>query len=255
MQFSFDIVFNDISSNKYNYRMDSNMKKFILKFLSVLPQFIFKRLVKKFELEKSSKEKQPSFNQVVSNYENINKGLFGGDSELFKKYLDRCEIYGEYGVGVSTVFANKYKYKPTLAVDSDENWISNVKRNSLNATSLEIIHINLGTLKSWGTPESYDYRQNFRKYLNSIWEKSLKPDLVLVDGRFRVACFLTSLLYADKGTVIIFDDYILRPEYHIVEIFEKPVETDNRQAAFKVSGDYDLKEIKFYIEKFEFVFV
>ena len=80
MEFSFDIVFNDISSNKYNYRMDSNMKKFILKFLSVLPQFIFKRLVKKFELEKSSKEKQPSFNQVVSNYENINKGLFGGDS-------------------------------------------------------------------------------------------------------------------------------------------------------------------------------
>ena len=130
MEFSFDIVFNDISSNKYNYRMDSNMKKSILKFLSVLPQFIFKRLVKKFELEKSSKEKKPSFNQVVSNYENINKGLFGGDSELFKKYLDRCEIYGEYGVGVSTVFANKYKNKRTLAVDSDENWISNVKRNS-----------------------------------------------------------------------------------------------------------------------------
>ena len=54
-----------------------------------------------------------------------------------------------------------------------------------------------------GTPEGYKYRHNFKKYLNGIWEKSFKPDLVLVDGRFRVACFLTSLLKADKGSIII----------------------------------------------------
>ena len=75
-----------------------------------------------------------------------------------------------------------------------------------------------------------------------------------MDGRFRVACFLTSLLNADAGSIIIFDDYTLRPEYHIVEIFEKPIEINKRQAAFQVSGNYDSKELQFYIDKFEFVF-
>ena len=75
-----------------------------------------------------------------------------------------------------------------------------------------------------------------------------------MDGRFRVACFLTSLLNANKDSIIIFDDYILRPEYHIVEIFEKPIENDNRQAVFKVTGNYDSKKLKLFIEKFEFVF-
>ena len=235
--------------------MSSNGNKFLLKSLSILPQFIFKRVVNKYKLDKQNKHMQPSFSEIVSNRESINNSLFDGDSELFKKYLDKSRIYGEYGVGVSTVFANRYNNKHTIAVDSDKNWILNIKKNLLDSNNLEITHIDLGKLKTWGTPEGYEFRQNFKKYLSAIWVKSLKPDIVLVDGRFRVACFLTSLLNADEGSIIIFDDYTLRPEYHIVEIFEKPIETNGRQAAFKVSGNYDTKELKYFIEKFEFVFV
>ena len=235
--------------------MSSNGNQFLLKSLSILPQFIFKRVVNKYKLDKQNKHMQPSFSEIVSNRESINNSLFDGDSELFKKYLDKSRIYGEYGVGVSTVFANRYNNKHTIAVDSDKNWILNIKKNLLDSNNLEITHIDLGKLKTWGTPEGYEFRQNFKKYLSAIWVKSLKPDIVLVDGRFRVACFLTSLLNADEGSIIIFDDYTLRPEYHIVEIFEKPIETNGRQAAFKVSGNYDTKELKYFIEKFEFVFV
>ena len=234
--------------------MSSNGNKFLLKSLSILPQFIFKRVVSKYKLDKQNKHMQPSFSEIVSNRESINNSLFDGDSELFKKYLDKSKIYGEYGVGVSTVFANRYNNKHTIAVDSDKNWILNIKKNLLDSNNLEITHIDLGKLKTWGTPEGYEFRQNFKKYLSAIWGKSLKPDIVLVDGRFRVACFLTSLLNADEGSIIIFDDYTVRPEYHIVEIFEKPIETNGRQAAFKVSGNYDTKELKYFIEKFEFVF-
>ena len=234
--------------------MASNKEKLILKSLSILPEFIFKRVVNKFNLDKQNKHTQPSFFEIVSSRESIDKGLFDGDGELFKKYLEKSRIYGEYGVGVSTLFANRYKNKHTIAVDSDKNWILNIKNNSFDSKNLEIIHIDLGKLKTWGTPQGYEYRHNFKKYLNTIWEKSFKPDLVLVDGRFRVACFLTSLLYADEGSIIIFDDYTLRPEYHIVEFFEKPIEINQRQAVFQVSGNYDSKELQFYIDKFEFVF-
>lgn len=235
--------------------MLSKGNKLLLKTLSVLPHFIFKRVVKKFNLDKQINQIQPSFSEIVSNSESIKKSLFDGDTELFEKFLDNSRIYGEYGVGVSTVFANRYKNKHTIAVDSDRNWILNIKKNSFDRKNLEIIHIDLGKLKTWGTPEGYEFRQNFKKYLSAIWEKSFKPDLILVDGRFRVACFLTSLLNADEGSIIIFDDYTLRPEYHIVEIFEKPIEINSRQAAFKVSGNYDTKELKYFIEKFEFVFI
>lgn len=40
------------------------------------------------------------------------------------------------------------------------------------------------------------------------------PDLVLIDGRFRVACLLTALLKAKAGTVILFDDYLNRRELY-----------------------------------------
>jgi hypothetical protein len=243
-----------INLNPYNAFMANNRKKLILKSLSILPQFIFKRVVNKFNLDKQNNHIQPGFTEIVSSLESIKKSPISVDNELFEKYLNQSKTYGEYGVGVSTVFANRYQNKHTIAVDSDKNWILNVKNNLLDSNNLEITHVHLGKLKNWGTPEGYEFRQNFKKYLNVIWEKTSKPDLVLVDGRFRVACFLTSLLNADEGSIIIFDDYTLRPEYHIVEIFEKPIETNGRQAAFKVSGNYDTKELKYFIEKFEFVF-
>ena len=94
--------------------MSSNRKKLILKFLSILPQFIFKRIINKFDLDQQNKNVEPSFSEIVSNCENINKSLFDGENELFKKYLDKSKVYGEYGVGISTVFANRYKNKDIL---------------------------------------------------------------------------------------------------------------------------------------------
>jgi len=55
--------------------------------------------------------------------------------------------------------------------------------------------------------------------------KSKLIDLILIDGRFRVACCLHCYNIIDKNTCIIFDDFLNRPEYHIVldyyDIIEK----------------------------------
>ena len=60
------------------------------------------------------------------------------------------------------------------------------------------------------------------------------PDVVLIDGRFRVACFLTSLLKSKVGAVIIFDDYSDRNHYHVVEEFVEVSHLEQRQAIFVV---------------------
>src|SRR5699024_4064786 len=83
---------------------------------------------------------------------------------------------------------------------------------------------------------SYTKMDNFDSYFNWIWKQKEKPDVVLIDGRFRVACFLTSVLYANPNTKIIFDDYTDRTYYHIVETVlpKKDLNFNTRQALFIV---------------------
>ena len=83
----------------------------------------------------------------------------------------------------------------------------------------DINYINIGnnSPNSFGRPEDYTMRENIMKYATDIWMRKSKPNLVLVDGRFRVLCFLVSIKHCDEKTKIIFDDYVNRKYYHIVE--------------------------------------
>jgi hypothetical protein len=55
------------------------------------------------------------------------------------------------------------------------------------------------------------------------------PDLVLIDGRFRVCCALTTLLkLKDRKFKLLFDDYMDRPHYNSVERFSRVKSTHGR---------------------------
>jgi hypothetical protein len=99
------------------------------------------------------------------------------------------------------------------------------KDYSHDAAGFTIGHVDIGEVKDWGYPASYEKRENFQAYTDFLWVHDDKPDMVLVDGRFRVCCFLTTLLNANPGTVIIFDDYTNRQIYHVVEEIVRPRET------------------------------
>ena len=61
-----------------------------------------------------------------------------------------------------------------------------------------------------------------QEYSNPHWEKLKRfPDLILIDGRFRVACALKAIksLKHQDNWVIIVDDYLGREEYKIIEEF------------------------------------
>ena len=80
----------------------------------------------------------------------------------------------------------------------------------------------------------------------------MTPKLVLVDGRFRVCCFLTSLKFAKEGTKIIFDDYIDRPYYHFVEKYLPREMECGRQCLFIVpsKSKIDMNELNKDIDSF-----
>lgn len=174
------------------------------------------------------------FKPIINFFENYKPALFDGEENalLFKKYIQSCNVYGEYGCGLSTEYVLKNTSCSIVSIDSSNEWVNLVKSKADSSKKLDIHYVDVGAVGDWGRPIDYKKRENFKNYADKLWEQNLTPDLVLIDGRFRVACFLTCLLKAPKDTVIIFDDYTNRPEYHLVEEYASIKEKHGRQAIF-----------------------
>jgi len=165
-----------------------------------------------------------------------NNMLFDGDDTLFKNLISEVKTYFEYGCGKSTEYMYKKSNASIFSVDTSKEWAAktlNLSKDS-NRERLNVKWIDVGDVADWGYPISFEKKQNFVKYANWFWEFGLKPDLVVIDGRFRILCFLTSIKFASIGTQIIFDDYTNRPFYHVAEDFLKIKDTCGRQALFEV---------------------
>lgn len=180
--------------------------------------------------------------------------LFDGDDDLFKRTLAAAVNYAEYGCGKSTVWVAKNTTASIHSVDSNLHWIELVRKR-IGDRAADLRWVDCGPLGDWGAPISFQKRENFKEYAQWAWSGDIKPDTILIDGRFRVCCFLTSLKFADEGTRILFDDYTNRPHYQIAEEFVPRHETCGRQCLFIVprKDRLDYAELDRMIEKFEYV--
>jgi len=176
--------------------------------------------------------------QKIPFYDDIsNDGeiLFGGDDALFKKLAYKAESYCEYGCGESTVWVSNKSNAQIISVDTSKKWVKNtIERISKTDTYKKITWIDCGEVADWGFPKSLDLKENFISYALEPWKTGQTYDLVMIDGRFRVLCFLVSLKSAMPGTKILFDDYVDRPEYHIIEKVVGRLKTCGRQCLFEV---------------------
>lgn len=181
--------------------------------------------------------------------------LFAGNDSLFKNIVTNCTIYGEYGVGKSTKWVINNTSAEIRAVDTSAKWIRRVMNGHSMDRRLDICHSNLGNVGFMGRPRDYSKRDDFSSYTDYLWKKDKNPDVVLIDGRFRVCCFLTSLKFGDEGTKIIFDDYVNRPHYHIVEKYIPRSRECGRQALFIVppKENIDIDELNNDIAAFRLV--
>lgn len=143
------------------------------------------------------------------------------DKSMFYKYLNTCKYYFEYGSGGSTYHASmRDNIKLMYSIESDLAFINKVKQNIENKPYINLIHIDMKTkINTWGYPGEESCIYDWNKYSGAILEidkaKALKIDLILIDGRFRVACCLKCCNIINDNCYIIFDDFLNRPEYHI----------------------------------------
>ena len=178
--------------------------------------------------------------------------LFGGDDAAFVKLVANARVYGEYGVGLSTQYVHDHGTATILAVDSSRHWIATVGARLSQTSRVDLRWVDLGETGAWGRPLSYGARARFIDYVTSIWTRGEKPDLVLIDGRFRVCCLLISLLRADPGTMIVFDDYS-RPKYRLIEEFVPVLNDTGRQAIIRVPEILDREAIQREADRFLYV--
>tara|TARA_B000000475_G_C15911513_1_gene412790 strand:- start:149 stop:832 length:684 start_codon:yes stop_codon:yes gene_type:complete len=166
-----------------------------------------------------------------------NEILFDGDDGLFKELIKDINIYFEYGCGKSTEYIYRYTKSKIFSVDTSKEWTDKIESICDIKTDdrLNLKWIDVGEIENWGHPKSFKMRKNFLEYAIWLWEQDKEPDLVLIDGRFRILCFLTTLKYSPPGTKIIFDDYKERQFYHVVEEFCPIIDRCGRQALFEVN--------------------
>ena len=160
--------------------------------------------------------------------------------------IRQAACYLEYGSGASTVLAMDLGVPTIISVESDRAWVKRLSdklAGRLDPDRHFLLHADIGPTKAFGYPVSDAQWRNYRTYPLSAWElcrsRGLTPDVVLVDGRFRVACFLATLLFGRPGCRILFDDYDSRPHYHTVCAFAGSPCMLERVADFTVPDGID----------------
>ena len=156
------------------------------------------------------------------------------------KYLSKSRVYLEFGSGHSTLLASQFKGLKVISLKTDQTYIQYLKleiEKRGSQAQIDFVHLDIGPVAEWGWPIDTQNTSRFANYIlgtiNQAHNKTLIPDLILIDGRFRIASFLACCL-TSPGAVILFDDYLDRDNYHIVERFFSPKFQVGRIGVFQI---------------------
>ncbi len=113
--------------------------------------------------------------------------------------------------------------------------------------------VDIGETGPWGRPVDASKWDRFYRYPLAIWDEPFfrHPDVVLIDGRFRTACFAACVMRITRPTTVLMDDYGVREKYQMVEKIVKPDFMVGRMAHFSLTpGMARAEEMGFLISQF-----
>ena len=193
---------------------------------------------------------------------------FNNDNSYSKNYFLDCvynsKVYLEYGSGNSTLFLGQ-KNKLVFSVEADKNFYLYLK-DKINPKKVFLYYSYIGITEYGSYPiffyfAKFLFKKNYINYAKNILDlfekKRVYPDLVLIDGRFRVLCAIYLYLFIKKNfskfkkkPLIIFDDYFIRYYYHDVNRFFYIRKVQNFGVLYKIKKD--VGNVKYYIKKYSF---
>jgi hypothetical protein len=166
--------------------------------------------------------------------------LSNNDKIMFYKFLDKATVYFEYGSGGSTYQANiRNNIVKIYSVESDKTWLNKLNEQ-IQSNKIVFLYNEMDTLpNTLGNPGPKSNKTQWINYSNQIRnlskDEQSKIDLLMIDGRFRVACCLNCFDIISSDCLIAFDDFLNRKQYHIIldyyDIIEKT--NNNRMVILK----------------------
>ena len=167
------------------------------------------------------------------------------DEELvaFLSLLTKDTIYFETGSGCSSIIA-KYYTKKSYAVEGCQKFYDLGIKNGLKDN---IIFKNLKPDNyKWSYPGSKSTPEDWKNYFQS-YKEEYKADVILIDGRFKVATAMDIFNKINENTVVLLHEYNRRPLYFVLENYYKYIYHWGTLFAFVKKKN--IKEIPLDIQK------
>ncbi len=170
---------------------------------------------------------QPENAEPTVSIKSLKPAMTQAEIELFRQIFIGKKSAVEYGCGGSTALALELGVQEIWSIDSNLDWLDKIRQHpstapAVLANKLNLLHIDLGPTAKWGFPADKSKVGNWPLYAAKVWgdlgEKSQDIDIVLVDGRFRVACVLAALVFARPDALIVVHDFT-RDSYQAVHEF------------------------------------
>lgn len=169
--------------------------------------------------------------------------------EFFENELKCCKHYLEYGAGGSTLLAARVKtIKNITSVESDPEFVhAEVQQDiavkkAIEDLRVQMLVIDIGSTGEWGVPVNDEKKHLWPNYALSPFNHNFNtPDLVLVDGRFRVACAIASAMSAPSARILI-HDYSDREKYRVLEELLEIEKSVHTLFKFRRRSDFNQKK-------------
>jgi hypothetical protein len=179
------------------------------------------------------------------------------EKKLFDKRIKNSKEYLEFGMGGSTFRVLQKSKANVYSIDSSSDWISLMReyrqiRKMERKKRLSLFHVNIGPTRAWGRPIDNSHKEKFPNYSSHIFNLVDKEviDTILIDGRFRVACALKTILecHKNKKLQIIIHDFWNREEYHVLLKYFDIIDQAESLGVFMIKKSIDLNAI---VEEYE----
>lgn len=184
------------------------------------------------------------------------------ERDLYDRYVQPARVYVEYGMGGSTFRAAEMSHAQIFSVDSDAQWVAKVKESTtlkllkVPPERLHLFHVDVGPIGDWGFPVDSTHKHLFPAYSQHLFTQvdGETVDVVLIDGRFRVACALVTLLNCHKNlnVRVLIHDFWIRERYFTLFRFFKEIESAGSLVVLQIKNNLNLTEVTEYYEKYKF---
>ena len=163
--------------------------------------------------KKRTFDKRYPLPEEINCYEHIREGGLR-DLMAFTSFLTKNTTFFEFGSGCTSIIA-KFYAKKTYAVEGNKEWYEKGIKNGLkeNLIFKDIKPDGNGNL--WSTPGKDSNLEDWKNYFQS-YKEEYNADVILIDGRFRVACAFDIFNKIKENTIILIHEYF-RPQYLIIE--------------------------------------